>query len=174
MTEHRPRLLGPEARAAAIEPVVSRFGVDATVFDHFHLTQSGRKYVMILASDHVSPEQSASPAGIPLMRMNLKYPKLTTAGALLLGRHATRNVIRLSAEEARRYVNGADLTPRPDQMADVSDPGYVLVSWDDTPLGLGLLLEEDGVRRLKSLYPRRWAPAPIGAAGPTTRAGIGR
>lgn len=162
-----------EERAVILAHVVTRFGIDPSVFEHYDLSRVGRKFVMISASNHAPPVGiTTSSRGIPFMRMNLKYPKLTTSGAMLFGPLATRNRIDLEAEDARLYVNGADLTPGDAQRIGVTSPGYVLVTWEDAPLGLGLLLDEDGERRLKSLYPRRWAPSPIDASDSPTRGGI--
>jgi NOL1/NOP2/fmu family ribosome biogenesis protein len=63
------------------------------------------------------------------------YPhslKPTTFGMQVLGRRATRNVIDVSDEQAKRLINGESLTIEAD-----SENGFVLLRWQGFVAGVG-------------------------------------
>ena len=149
-----------EERAALLGLLKERFGIDPAAFARYRLVRTSKKYVSIVAVDHeMPPDVRSESVGMPFLRVNLRYPKLTTAGAQLFGKHATRNRVNLKADDASRYVRRVDLTL--DALpASCSGDGYVLVFWETVPLGLGLLVDTEAPRpRMKSLYPGRWSPA---------------
>lgn len=70
--------------------------------------------------------------GIRLARMYPYSLKPTTFGMQVLGRQATRNVIALSDEQARRLVNGESLSIEAD-----AENGFVLLKWQGFVAGVG-------------------------------------
>ncbi len=70
--------------------------------------------------------------GIRLARIFPYSLKPTTFGMQVLGRQATRNVMALDDEQAKRLINGADLNIE----AEVED-GFVLLKWKGFVVGVG-------------------------------------
>lgn len=169
MIEAHPHRLTPDERAYLLDLIRDRFGIDPTVFDDFRFERTSKRYVMIEPVDHhPSPEVNVISTGMPFVRVNLAYPKLTTAAAMLFGRYATRNIVPVEGTEARRYVDGDDLVEPHLPSTATLEPGYVLVRWGEIDLGLGLMIVESDRVRLKSLYPRRWSPVGATPAGSGT------
>ncbi|HEX7072110.1 MAG TPA: hypothetical protein VF190_14960 [Rhodothermales bacterium] len=163
-------ILEGAARDAALRPLVERFGIEPQTVDSYTLRQAGRKYVTIDTGSEPPTSLRIESRGIPFLRVNLPYPKPTTGAIMLFGHLATRNVVDLTHDEARRYVRREDLgMDGASSEATLTKPGYVIVRWGSVTLGLALLLE-DG--RLKSLYPGRWSPNPSNADA-ATPGGIG-
>lgn len=149
-----------DVRQTAIAPVTERFGIDPAVFERFRFERISKKYVTVTAADHVLVAGLRyESTGIPFMRMNLRHPKLTTAATRLFGVHATRNVIHATTDEARSYARREDIALQSRHLESITGPGYVIVTWEGLPLGLGLLLIDAGNPRLKSLYPGRQSPS---------------
>lgn len=154
-----PYTIASDERSQVVAALSERFGIELDVFLPYAFVRVSKKYLSVVARDHDVPDDlRAQSSGIPFMRMNLRHPKLTTAAALLFGRHATRNVVPLDYAAARAYVRRQDLQLGAEMPPSCTGPGYVLVRWERTPLGLGLLLSDGAVFRLKSLYPGRWSP----------------
>jgi NOL1/NOP2/fmu family ribosome biogenesis protein len=70
--------------------------------------------------------------GIRLARMYPYSLKPTTFGMQVLGRQATRNVIEVSDEQAKRLINGESLNIEAD-----AENGFVLLKWQGFIAGVG-------------------------------------
>jgi len=70
--------------------------------------------------------------GIRLARMYPYSLKPTTFGMQVLGRQATRNVIEVSDEQAKRLINGESLNIEAD-----AENGFVLLRWQGFVAGVG-------------------------------------
>ena len=82
----------------------------------------------VMAFDAVRPMRR----GIRLARLYPYSLKPTTFGMQVLGKQATRNVIELDDEQARRLINGGNLSIE----ANVEN-GFVLLSWQGFIAGVG-------------------------------------
>lgn len=151
-------LTGSE-RADLLEMLENYFGIPRQVFDAYHLIRQSKKYVSIVSADHDPPNLPVASMGIPFVRTNLKYPKLTSAAAMMFGRYATRNLVSLSRIESEAFVRREDLVLDDYQLIATVRTGYVIAQHDGVPLGLGLVVAEGTEMRLKSLYPGGWSPA---------------
>ena len=144
----------PSDRAAKWKHLlIERFGFPEAAFDGLSLHQPNKKVVAAVASDHETVRRPATVStGMPLVRVALRHPKLTTAGARLLGRLATRNVVRADETQVRAYVRRDDFAVSEDQQDELTGTGYVLVAHDNLILGVGLYL--DANRTVKSMFPK--------------------
>lgn len=142
-----------EKQSAWFELLADRFGFSDDAFDPLRLVQTSKKYVMAVSSDHVIPaEPKPVSIGMPIIRAQLQYPKLTTAGAMLLGKHASKNVIDVTGDQAANYLAREDFRLTPDQAIDITDTGYVLVRLRAVTLGVALCYIDE--RRVLSMYPK--------------------
>ena len=101
----------------------------------------------------VAPQLHA--VGRLLVKDRIKYPKLTTAGALLLGGQARRNFVELTREQVQRYTSREIFSLEPGQDERCDGDGYVVVRHRGFALGTGYRDTQRG--ELRSLFPRRWA-----------------
>ena len=142
-----------EGQSAWFELLRDRFGFRADAFDPLRLVQTSKKYIRAVSSDHVS---SAGPEpvsiGMPIIRAQLQYPKLTTAGAMLLGAHAAKNVVDATGDQAARYLARKEFLLTPNQLIHITDTGYVLVRLRAVTLGVALCYVDE--RRVLSMYPK--------------------
>lgn len=109
----------------------------------------------LLPMDHTPltrPEADAS--GLFFLRTNVNMPKLTTAGAMLIGASAERNAIELEYPQAAAYLARRAFRVAGDQ-AQAADDGYVVLRHRGHTLGIGLYKKATG--GVASLYPKHWA-----------------
>ncbi len=163
---HRPDdLLDADAESKWFDLIRSRFGLPGDAFDELRLARTSKKYVLAISDDFISPAWPEPVSiGMPLVRTQLQYPKLTTAGAMLLGSRAVRNVVEATERQARRYLARDEFILTPDQLADITDTGYVLVRHRGISLGVALCYLDE--HRVLSMYPKVLSRAVTGAATP--------
>ncbi|WP_296899604.1 RsmB/NOP family class I SAM-dependent RNA methyltransferase [Thiohalocapsa sp.] len=131
------------------------YGIPEPLEIQFRVHRQTRRGLHLAAPDH-APPVAPRPEGSGLFfhRTNIRPPKLTTAGALLLGRQATRQVLDLDAPDARdAYLRRQTLTPTVAQRASCR-PGQVIVRHRGHPLGVAVLHRSG---ELESLFPRKWS-----------------
>jgi NOL1/NOP2/fmu family ribosome biogenesis protein len=64
----------------------------------------------------------------------------------MFGKHAKKNFIELSKEDAVRFIRGEDMDTKPEGVED----GYVILKYEGVPLGCGLLKEG----HIKNMVPK--------------------
>ena len=131
-----------------------RFGLAADCYDRLSIVQKNRREISIVAVDHRPPATGKPAMGMPFVRIGNRYPKLTTAAAMLLGAGATRNRIALSTDQLKAYLARRDFPATTEQLRG-NTGGYVIVSYQGCPLGLGCL--HTAVGAVESLYPKSMA-----------------
>jgi NOL1/NOP2/sun family putative RNA methylase len=94
--------------------------------------------------------------GQNFMKVNFKFPKLSTAAARVWGDRARKNIVRLQREQYRAYAQAADLFLTEEESRQIDSDGYVIVFYAGAVMGLGLAQKLEGVYRLRSLFPRDW------------------
>ncbi len=140
--------------------LAEHYGLPDRLLPEFSLHRQTRRGLHLAAADHAPPAAPAPQgSGLFLYRTNLRPPKLTTAGALLLGPHATRNRIDLTTTQRDAYLRREELTPPPRQTGDCG-LGQVLLRYRGVTLGVGVL-HRSGT--LESLFPRKWSGCAAGA-----------
>lgn len=146
--------LVPEPPGPWSEHLERRFGLDPALWTGFRVHRHTRRGPHLVAADHAP--QAAPPvagSGIFFLRTNMRPPKLTTAGSLLLGRHATRNLLELTVAERDAYLQRRETQPSGPRTSRL-EWGRVLVTFHGHVLGLALF-HRSGT--LESLFPRRWS-----------------
>ncbi|NBC12772.1 MAG: RNA methyltransferase [Gammaproteobacteria bacterium] len=158
-----PGLPEPEPLALALDDedpewctgLAAHYGIAEPIAAQFRAHRQTRRGLHLAARDHVPP---AAPrpegSGLFFHRTNIRPPKLTTAGALLLGPQATRQVLDLDAAAERdAYLRRQRLRPTPAQTA-ACRPGQVIVRHRGYALGVAVLHRSG---ELESLFPRKWS-----------------
>jgi len=139
---------GRASRAEVIEWWVDRFGLPADVFDGYTFWEKGAGKIWIFAADLPSPT-NVEGLGMTFLRTRQEHWKPTTNAVQRFGGAATRNVIELAPDEARRFLAGEDLDPDWD-----GDWGYLIVAHelagDVEPIGVGLYVHGE----LRSVIPK--------------------
>ena len=143
-----------------IGDLAEHYGLPDRLLPEFRLHRQTRRGLHLAAADHAPPAAPAPQgSGLFLYRTNLRPPKLTTAGALLLGLHATRNRLDLTATQRDAYLRREELMPPTQQTRDCG-LGQVLVRYRGFTLGVAVL-HRSGT--LGSLFPRKWSGCAAGA-----------
>lgn len=131
-------------REAVLGYLEERFGIGQQHFSGFGLYM-GSKGRVFLGPKRIPGPATPVSVGILIARISGSV-KPSTNLLQLFGRHATRNVMELSKDEAIRYLNGEDLRVSEKKVTD----GYVLLQYLEFPLGCGML--KKGV--IKNMLPK--------------------
>ncbi|MCA8960757.1 MAG: RsmB/NOP family class I SAM-dependent RNA methyltransferase [Planctomycetes bacterium] len=153
----------------ALEAVSAHFGWPASVFGGLRFFVR-RRQLHALADDHVALGPPVpSTGGLPLGKVVPGHLQLSTSGILQFGRHATRHVLELSADEVRAYHQREEWSIPAARIAlDQPDStsrgrGAVIVRHDAVPLGRALLTRVNAeAYRVTSEYPVAWIPGGSG------------
>jgi NOL1/NOP2/fmu family ribosome biogenesis protein len=116
-----------------VREVRERFGISKDAFAGLRALEDQETIFVgtreVMEFDAVRPMRR----GIRLARMYPYSLKPTTFGMQVLGRQATRNVIELSDEQAKRLVNGESLM----SIEADAENGFVLLKWQGFIAGVG-------------------------------------
>lgn len=136
-----------------------RFGFDVTLLDpwELYLSESARQKVF-LGPKTVFPLDRTDTGGVLIARAGDTI-KPATSFFQMFGRHVVRNIVRLQTDQVVVYCAGGDITLAPDQIGEAK-LGFVMVAWEDRPLGCGLLREggvmENQVPKANRVRLERW------------------
>ncbi len=111
-----------------------RFGISGKVFSGFRLysDQKGR----VILGPRTIPLDKAISIGMQIAHMNGSI-KPSTNFLQMFGRHATKNIVEITKEQAQKYIKGEDIEFHvPPKSAS---EGYVLLKYLEFPLACGLL-----------------------------------
>jgi NOL1/NOP2/fmu family ribosome biogenesis protein len=139
---------GRATRREVLEFWDERFGVPPETFEGHTFWEKGAGKVWAYAGSAPDPVAVES-LGMTLVRTRQEHWKPTTDAAQRFGVHATRNVVELPDEQARRFVRGEDQDLDWD-----GDWGYLVAARETAgeaaPLGVGLYLHGE----LRSVVPK--------------------
>jgi NOL1/NOP2/sun family putative RNA methylase len=108
-----------------------------------------------LASAYLTPPIAPEPTGSGMIFTKMmKYPKLSTAGAMVIGHLATRSIVELNEEQRDLYHQRMNFLVEREQLIDVRDSGFIIVRYKGIPLGTGRVNPE--TLEFVSLFPKRW------------------
>lgn len=140
-----------EAQVDVVDPapwldhLEERYGIGRSVFESYVLFRTSGQHVMLAARDHAPPERPAAQnIGVRLLRTHMRFPKLTTDAAMIIGGHAMRNVVDLDSAQAEAFMARETVRPSADQTERCTGTGYVIVRHDDIVLGVGLYHTKSG------------------------------
>ncbi|WP_254768676.1 DUF7122 family protein [Salinilacihabitans rarus] len=98
---------GRATRAEVVGYFEERFGITPETFDGYTFWEKGAGKIWVYAGEAPSPVELEA-LGMTCLRTRQEHWKPTTDAVQRFGRAATRNVIDLSREEARRFAAGED------------------------------------------------------------------
>jgi len=161
-TPAKREVAGRATRAEVIDWWVDRFGVPRGRFSEYTFWEKGAGKVWAFRGASPSPVEVEA-VGMVFLRTRQEHWKPTTDAVQRFAADATRNVIDLGPEEARRFVAGEN------QAIDWDgDWGYLIaaheVAGERAPIGVGLYVHGE----LKSMVPkgrRREFDAPAATDG---------
>ncbi len=148
-----------DSNSAFVEIVSERFGISAEQFQRYHLFERGRGKLYWVNRDHqppVTPPPDAS--GMLLMRTRVRYPKLTTAAAMLVGRAATQNYVDVNHTQMQAYISRQNFAVSLEQARRCTGVGYVLIRHRGYVLGVGLFYPRETGGEVQSMFPKGWSP----------------
>ncbi len=139
---------GRASREDVLSYFEMRFGIPPETFDGHTFWEKGAGKIWVYAGE--SPDSATLEAlGMTCLRTRQEHWKPTTDAAQRFGRHATRCVLTLSRDHARRFVEGETQTLEWD-----GDWGYLIVAHEVggqlEPLGVGLYVHGE----LRSMVPK--------------------
>lgn len=142
------------------EDVQDRYGLPEDLLENLVFTLSGVDHIAAVAADHAPPGvvQREKVGGRFLHRSGAVL-RLTHPGALLVGGHATRNVIDLGPQQLEAFL-ARRASPMPTHQLKTCDPvGHVVVRYKGKAVGIGRLLVDDrtGDTVLRSHFPKTWS-----------------
>jgi len=127
---------GRASRREVLDWWDERFGVPPETFADFSLWEKGKGKIWILRGDLDSPARIEA-VGMTFLRTRQEHWKPTLNAVQRFGGEATRNVLELSRERARRFARGED-----QELDWNGDWGYLVVTHElageRAPLGVGL------------------------------------
>jgi NOL1/NOP2/fmu family ribosome biogenesis protein len=147
-TDGERRVAGRPSRRAVVEWWEERFGVPPATFEEYTFWEKGAGKVWAFTGDVPSPA-TVETLGMTFLRVRQEHWKPTTEAVQRFAGEATRNVVHLDAEEARRFVAGEDQAVEWD-----GDWGYLVATHDvagaPEPIGVGLYVHGE----LRSRIPK--------------------
>ena len=139
---------GRASREAVVAYFEERFAIPAETFDDHTFWEKGAGKIWVYAGEAPTPVELEA-LGMTCLRTRQEHWKPTTDAIQRFGRHASRNVIELSREKARRFADGED-----QELEWDGDWGYLIaaheVAAELEPLGVGLYIHGE----LRSMVPK--------------------
>lgn len=111
----------------------SRFGIPEEVFSGYSFYRKAQS-IWVCSNAHL-PGLKYETIGMRMISLKDRPWKPTTSALRIFGKHATKNVICLTLEQAKIFMAGASQNIQPDSEMD---SGYVVVIYRDNVLGCGL------------------------------------
>lgn len=152
--EAEPATLDAADSAEWLSGLDAKYGLPDGLWDGYRVHRQTNRGLHLIAADHRPPAvPRAEGSGLFFHRTNVRPPKPTTAGAMVLGLHATRFRLELNQEQRDRYLRRETFDPTPEQRA-ANPPGQVFAVYRGHVLGVAVL-HRSGV--VESLFPSRWS-----------------
>ncbi len=147
-TADEREVAGRATRAAVVDWYVDRFGIDRERFAAYTFWEKGAGKVWAFRGNAPDPVRVEA-LGITFLRTRQEHWKPTTDAVQRFAHDATRNVIDLDREQARRFVAGED-----QEIDWDGDWGYLIAARETggarASIGVGLYVYGE----LKSMVPK--------------------
>lgn len=141
-----------------------RFGIAPATFDEMLVLRASTKTVDLVSRDHRPPKRPVpDSSGMKCIHTTMYYPKITTQAAMLLGRHATQNIVSLNREQVDAYLHRRDIEVDTTQTARCTGVGYVMIDHDGHTVGVGFYRPDDETETMpqagtiRAMYPKSHA-----------------
>ena len=138
-----------------IDTICARFGFTKNIFDDYLFFQANKRTISIV---HKSLQPMRKPCattiGIPFYNIKIKPPKLTTAAAMLFGKHATKNIVLLEETQEKELVLGHTFAIPEKQTKLCTSAGYALAFRDSFCLGVAYYYNNSTGFFLRSHFPK--------------------
>ncbi len=119
--------------------VGQRFGLDEGLLKKYALVFPSKKGIFATNREHSLPDGlSVDASGLFCLKMNMQFPKLSTAFAMVIGKLAKRYVLTLTKEQRVAYLSKQDIELIDAQVGADWTTGYVIIQCEGYTLGLGL------------------------------------
>ncbi len=123
----------------------SRFGIPEEVFAGYSFYRKAQS--VWVCSNAVLPGLGYETIGLRMISLKDRPWKPTTSALRIFGKHATKNLVCLTLEQAKIFMAGGSQIIQTDK---AMDSGYVVVMYKDNILGCGLYSHGTGSRDLGS------------------------
>ena len=127
-----------EWQQAVLDYVEYRFALSPDLFESYGFYSASNGRIFIGPKDQVVT-QSVETIGVLIARIQ-KSVKPSSDLFQMFGKHITRSVIDINSEQLIGYCQGADIDTV-DLCTENIIPGFVMVRYNDIPIGCGLLRE---------------------------------
>jgi NOL1/NOP2/sun family putative RNA methylase len=149
-----------------LQPVAARFGFQRDELSRYALFQRSRRKTHLANAAQQPPLQPPPDSvGMEFLKTRTRYPKLSTAAAMLLGPHARQNVIDLEPPQMWAFVTRQTFSLSAAQIAQCTGEGYVLARYRGFVLGVGVMFPRPDGAVMQSMYPKGWSPTKGRPAG---------
>ena len=132
-----------------------RFGLKVSGFDPYQFFISSSGIIHVIARDHIPPMIPDRVMGLPLIYTTMRYPKITTNGAMAFGHLAEKHVIELEPEQMKAYLCRKTFSISDGQAASCDSDGYVILRYEGIALGVGFY--NHSLSQVASLFPKKLA-----------------
>jgi NOL1/NOP2/fmu family ribosome biogenesis protein len=93
------------------------------------------------------------------MRVDGRFPKMTTGASTIFAPHVTRNFIDVTPEQASDFIARREFAVPESQLENCTGNGYVMLRFKGIWIGQGTLYmdKEGGNGRVQSMFPKAWS-----------------
>lgn len=145
----------PKEREPWIKKLCDRFGFSSGLFADYEILRMSKRGVYIVNNDHLFIENPKPDAiGMMFMRTDGRFPKMTTAAGMLFGRHASKNIIEITKEQAAAFFTRRTFAVSDAQIENCTGTGYVVLCLQNTAVGIGVLHTQS--QTIESTFPKGW------------------
>jgi NOL1/NOP2/fmu family ribosome biogenesis protein len=150
-----PQPTAPIEREPWITKQCDRFGFSQELFAEYEILRTSKRGIHLVNSDHLLIHKPTPDSiGMLFMRTDGKFPKLTTAAAMLLGQHATQNSVEITSEQAASFFSRQTFPVTDAQIENCTGTGYVIILFQETAVGIGTLHTKS--QTIESNFPKGW------------------
>ena len=139
-----------------LKELEDRFGIESKVWEQYSFSEVGKKGIYIRSLGGDVPEIKVDATGLFFIKTNANISKLSTAGAMQIGKYAKRNIIDITKIQLKAFYNREEIQLDGAQLALCTTTGFCLVRYQNHVVGMGLYLSalEEKPARLQSLSPK--------------------
>ena len=135
------RLMGQEDFTVYQSQLSDRFGFSDSLWSRFCVHQPTTKgWYLTPVGYQVPAALRIDASGLFFYKTAVRFPKLSTAAAMLLGRYATKHIVQLDAQGRDAFLAKEEQILANLQCQQLESTGYVLVCYQTFFLGVGLYL----------------------------------